>query len=102
MESNTETKALTDLIENPSEISSIINNPADSGVKFYQSLRTKDKQYVAFAAGLGLIGYGIYLNRTSKPSGTAKSSQATGNQSDQPEGTSGGGTNTFHVKKKKK
>ncbi|WP_193553963.1 hypothetical protein [Rufibacter latericius] len=66
MEDNQETKALTDLIQNPQEISNIINNPADNGMKFYQSLRNKDKQYVAFAAGLGLIAYGFFLGRSSK------------------------------------
>ncbi|WP_190300353.1 hypothetical protein [Rufibacter hautae] len=74
MENNQETKALTDLIQNPQEISNIINNPADSGVKFYQQLRNKDKQYVAFAAGLGLIAYGFFLNRSSKSSTTGQSS----------------------------
>ncbi|WP_181306867.1 hypothetical protein [Rufibacter sp. XAAS-G3-1] len=65
-DNNQETKALADLIQNPQEISNIINNPADSGMKFYQSLRNKDKQYVAFAAGIGLIAYGFFLGRGSK------------------------------------
>ncbi|MBC3538725.1 hypothetical protein ACFSC6_19960 [Rufibacter sediminis] len=74
MEDNQETKALTDLIQNPQEISNIINNPADNGMRFYQSLRNKDKQYVAFAAGLGLIAYGFFLNRSSKKSSPSQAS----------------------------
>ncbi|WP_062542102.1 hypothetical protein [Rufibacter tibetensis] len=71
-DNNQETKALSDLIQNPQEISNIINNPADSGVKFYQSLRNKDKQYVAFAAGIGLLAYGFFLGRGSKKSTTSQ------------------------------
>ncbi|WP_210465434.1 MULTISPECIES: hypothetical protein [Rufibacter] len=74
MENNQETKALADLIQNPQEISNIINNPADNGMKFYQQLRNKDKQYVAFAAGLGLIAYGFFLNRSSKSSSAGQGS----------------------------
>ncbi|GGK78261.1 hypothetical protein ACD591_09220 [Rufibacter glacialis] len=86
MEDNQETKALSDLIQNPQEISNIINNPADNGMKFYQSLRNKDKQYVAFAAGIGLIAYGFFLNRGSKKTtsgqvGSGKKNKNKGGQS---------------------
>ncbi|MFB9862289.1 hypothetical protein [Rufibacter immobilis] len=76
---NQEPKALTDLIENPSEISAIISDPAESGVKFYQALSNKDKQYVAFAAGIGLIAYGLFLNRSSKKSGASAGQKGGGN-----------------------
>lgn len=101
MENNTEPKALTDLIENPSEISAIISDPADSGVKFYQSLSNKDKQYVAFAAGLGLIGYGIYLNRMSKKNSPASSPASQGQESGGASSGTSGGTKTLNVKRPK-
>ena len=77
-DNNQETKALTDLIQNPQEISNIINNPADSGMKFDQQLRNKDKQYVAFAAGLGLLAYGFFLGRGSKKSASASGQYTSG------------------------
>lgn len=99
MENSNETKTLTDLIENPAEISAIISDPADSGVKFYQALPNKDKQYVAFAAGFGLIAYGLYLNRTSKKSSNHQNtSQSQGNAAN-PGSTTGG--NPQKMKKKK-
>ncbi|WP_207434923.1 hypothetical protein [Sabulibacter ruber] len=65
MEQNQKTKALTDLIENPKEIAAIVADPADGGMRFYKALRDRDKQFVAFAAGLGLIAYGFYLRSSS-------------------------------------
>jgi hypothetical protein len=92
MENNQETKALSDLIENPAELSAIITNPADSGMKFYKALHNKDKQYVAFAAGIGLIAYGLFLNRGSKKKATAYTSgkQSTGKNA--AAGKTGGST----------
>lgn len=56
-------KSLVNLIKNPSELLSILSNPGKAGLDFYKSLDNKEKQYIAFAAGLGLIAYGIVLNR---------------------------------------
>jgi hypothetical protein len=60
---NQSTKTLKDLFSNPSELLGIITNPRKNGVDFIKSLSGKDKQYLAFAAGIGLIVYGIVLNR---------------------------------------
>jgi hypothetical protein len=94
MENNMEPKALSDLIENPSEISAIISDPADSGVKFYQALPNKDKQYVAFAAGIGLIAYGLFLNRSSKKSGSGHSGSSHKNGGNKNSGQGNGNQNT--------
>jgi hypothetical protein len=64
MAQNKKTKALSDLIDNPREIAAIMADPADGGMRFYKALQHKEKQYVAFAAGLGLIAYGFYLKST--------------------------------------
>ncbi|GAA4295268.1 hypothetical protein [Nibribacter koreensis] len=82
MENNLEPKSLADLIQNPSEISAIISDPAESGVKFYQSLHNKDKSYVAFAAGVGLLAYGLYLSR----SGSSASKSGSSNQGSSAKG----------------
>jgi len=60
---NTTTKTLKSLFQNPSDLLGIMSNPGKNGVDFYKSLSSKDKQYIAFAAGIGLIVYGIVLNR---------------------------------------
>lgn len=73
---NQETKALADLIQDPSEISAIVSDPAEKGVQFYQALPNKEKQYVIFAAALGLFGYGLYLNRMSKNNSSPKGTNA--------------------------
>jgi hypothetical protein len=86
MENNLEPKSLADLIHNPSEISAIISDPAESGMKFYQSLHNKDKSYVAFAAGVGLLAYGLYLSRSG--SSSSKKENA-GSYSDQGKSSKG-------------
>ena len=60
---NQTTKTLKGLFSNPSELLGIITNPGRNGVTYYKSLSGKDKQYLAFAAGVGFIIYGIFLNR---------------------------------------
>jgi hypothetical protein len=60
---NQATRTLRDLFRNPSQIIGIITNPGKNGVDFIKSLSNNDKQYLAFAAGAGLIIYGIILNR---------------------------------------
>ncbi|WP_066509925.1 hypothetical protein [Rufibacter sp. DG15C] len=94
MENNLEPKSLADLIHNPSEISAIISDPAESGMRFYQSLHNKDKSYVAFAAGVGLLAYGLYLSKSGSASSKKDNAGSTGNQ-----GTSSKGNNlaaSFH------
>jgi hypothetical protein len=60
---NQVTRTFRDLLKDPSQIFGIITNPRKNGVDFIKSLSNKDKQYLAFAAGAGLIIYGIILNR---------------------------------------
>ncbi|WP_198001443.1 hypothetical protein [Nibribacter ruber] len=115
---NTEPKSLADLIQDPSHISAIINNPAESGMEFYQSLHNKDKSYVAFAAGFGLIAYGLYLarggrssNKNDETSGSAgaqdtkrlSSNASSSNQQNASSGSNaqGGEAKELHVKKNK-
>ncbi|WP_192820422.1 hypothetical protein [Rufibacter sp. LB8] len=86
---NQQTKALADLIQNPSEISAIISNPAESGMEFYQALPNKDKSYVAIAAGLGLLAYGFYLGRSGKKSSGASAAAGSTSGADRSTGTSG-------------
>ena len=55
--------SLENLLKNPSEIFGIIKNPGKYGLDIYHGLSTKQQQYVLFAAGAGLILYGVYLGR---------------------------------------
>ncbi|WP_162054276.1 hypothetical protein [Pontibacter pamirensis] len=54
--------SLGNILKDPSELESLMQNPGKYGIDFYKSLTIRDKQYVAFAAAAGLIAYGIYLN----------------------------------------
>ena len=54
------------LLENPAEIMNVVKNPGKFGLDTYNGLDTKQKQYVLFAVGAGLIGYGIYLGMNKK------------------------------------
>ena len=56
------TKSLKDVLKNPSDLFSIVSNP-NKGIDLYNSLTTKDKQYVVFAAAAGLIVYGLTLSK---------------------------------------
>jgi len=60
---NQATKTLKSLFTNPSDLMAIISNPGKNGVDFLKSLSNKDKQNLAFAAGIGLIVYGFVLRR---------------------------------------
>lgn len=59
---NQNTESLKNLVQDPSQITEIINDPG-KGVKFFQRLSMKEQQYLIFAAGAGLIAYGIYLGK---------------------------------------
>jgi hypothetical protein len=82
MENTLEEKSLAHLIQNPHELSAIISDPGKAGLEFYWSLRNKDKSYVAFAAGIGLLAYGIYLSRT----GSGSKAASSGNQGGSSQG----------------
>jgi hypothetical protein len=60
---NQVTRSFRDLFKDPSQILGIVTNPGKNGIDFLKSLSNKDKQYLAFAAGAGLIIYGFILNR---------------------------------------
>ena len=54
---------LQHLMQNPSEILNVVKNPGRYGMDVYKGLTTQQKQYVLFAAGAGLIIYGLILGR---------------------------------------
>ncbi|PRY10161.1 hypothetical protein CLV24_11578 [Pontibacter ummariensis] len=62
------TESLKDLIEDPSQLTDIVNDPAGKGIKFFKNLSVKEQQYIIFGAGAALIAYGIYLGRAHKHS----------------------------------
>lgn len=63
MKDSASPKSLKNLLKDPSEIEALIKNPSKYGLDFYKSLSATEKQYIAFAAAAGLIGYGLYLNK---------------------------------------
>jgi hypothetical protein len=63
MEKNRQAKTLNNLLKNPAEILNVVQNPGKYGMDIYKGLDTRQKQYLLIAAGVGLIGYGIYLGR---------------------------------------
>ncbi|WP_205502117.1 hypothetical protein [Rufibacter psychrotolerans] len=66
MDSNETTQRLSNLLKDPSQIMALISNPGKTGMDLYRSLSNKDKQYVAYAAGVGLLIYGYILSRQNK------------------------------------
>ncbi|MFD1186422.1 hypothetical protein [Pontibacter rugosus] len=60
---NSNTESLKSLVEDPSQLTDIINDPAGQGLSFFKRLQVKEQQYLIIAAGAVLIGYGIYLGR---------------------------------------
>ncbi|MFD2247461.1 hypothetical protein [Pontibacter ruber] len=81
-----ENTSLLGLVQNPTSLADIINDPAKKGMEFYQGLSVREKQYILFAAAAGLIGYAIYLGR--QESGAYTSSSSGGSS------TTGGNANT--------
>jgi hypothetical protein len=63
METNQAKRSLSGLFRNPSELIGIVTNPGRNGLDFLKSLSNTDKRNLAFAAGIGLIIYGVVLNR---------------------------------------
>ncbi|WP_162054267.1 hypothetical protein [Pontibacter pamirensis] len=55
--------SIKNLVDEPSQIKDIMNDPAEKGINFYQKLPSKQKQYLLFAAAAGLVGYGIYVGQ---------------------------------------
>jgi hypothetical protein len=53
-------------MQNPSDILNAIKNPGKYGLDVYKGLDSKQQQYILFALGAGLIGYGIYLGMNKK------------------------------------
>ncbi|MHA6248391.1 hypothetical protein ACXYMU_10670 [Pontibacter sp. CAU 1760] len=58
---NTKTHSFKSLLQNPSQLTEIMNDPGKHGLEFYKNLSVKEQQYLLFAAAAGLIGYGIYI-----------------------------------------
>ncbi len=67
MENTQNTPSLTSLFKDPNTIVEAFKNPSRFAMNTYNSLSTKNKQYVAYAAGIGLIIYGLSLSRKNKP-----------------------------------
>jgi len=63
MENNLENTSIMNLVQNPSQLADILKDPGKHGLDFYNGLSVKEKQYILLAAGVGLIGYAIYLGR---------------------------------------
>ena len=63
MEKNQQAKSLNYLFKHPAEIMNAVQNPGKYGMDIYNGLDTRQKQFLLLAAGVGLIGYGIYLGR---------------------------------------
>ncbi|MBD1395727.1 hypothetical protein H9Q13_00990 [Pontibacter sp. JH31] len=66
METNSSTNPLENLLHNPMEILNVVKNPGKYGLDIYKGLDIKQQQYVLFAAGAALIGYGLYLGMNKK------------------------------------
>lgn len=66
MKTNTSANPLENLLHNPMEILNVVKNPSKYGLDIYKGLDTRQQQYVLFAAGAALIGYGIYLGMNKK------------------------------------
>ena len=54
---------ILDLVTKPDNIHKAFEDPGKFGMEVYNKLTNKQKQYLAFAAGAGLIGYGIFLGK---------------------------------------
>ncbi|QCR22079.1 hypothetical protein [Pontibacter sp. SGAir0037] len=55
--------SFSSLLKNPADILEIVRDPGKAGLDFYKSLSVKQKQYLAFVAGIGIIIYGFTLNK---------------------------------------
>lgn len=69
MENTLSNTSLRSLVQDPSQLADIIKDPT-RGLDFYKGLSVKEQQYLLFAAAFGLIGYAIYLGRSSKQDNT--------------------------------
>jgi len=63
MAENQATSTFSNLLKNPGEIANILQNPGKYGLDVYKSMSNQNKQYLVFAAGIGLIIYGITLRK---------------------------------------
>lgn len=54
---------LNKVLNDPSEIGEIMKDPGKFGLDFWNELSNKERSYIAFAAGAGLILYGIFISR---------------------------------------
>lgn len=54
---------LSDLLKNPTALMDAFKNPGKFGLNLYRTLSPRNKQYLAFAGAIGLIIYGVTLNK---------------------------------------
>ncbi|WP_347159435.1 hypothetical protein [Pontibacter chitinilyticus] len=57
------TPSFKKLLQNPSQVTDILQNPGKKGLEFFQNLTPKEQQYILFAGAAGLLAYGIYVGR---------------------------------------
>ena len=55
------TFSFSGLFANPSAIVDITKNPSKYALNFYNSLSTRNKQYIVYGAGVALLIYGYTL-----------------------------------------
>ena len=60
---NKSTSGFGGLFANPSVITDITKDPAKYAKSLYNSLSTRNKQYIIYAAGVGLLVYGYTLKK---------------------------------------
>lgn len=65
MQNSGSNKSITDILKDPSQWTSIVNNPGKYGLDFYKSMSNQNKMYLTMAAGVGLIIYGLTLRKKS-------------------------------------
>ncbi|MBA9077216.1 MULTISPECIES: hypothetical protein [Rufibacter] len=66
MDANQTTRSFSHLFKSPSQLFAALSNPGKAGMDLYKALSTREKQYVLFAAGAGLIVYGFVLGKQNK------------------------------------
>jgi len=58
---NTKPSFFNGLFSDPSVIVDITKNPSKYAMNFYNSLSTRNKQYIVYGAGVALLVYGYTL-----------------------------------------
>ncbi|PSR57059.1 hypothetical protein AHMF7605_28035 [Adhaeribacter arboris] len=54
---------IKELFSDPTALLNAVKNPSQLGLDLYNSLSPRNKQYLVIAGGVGLIIYGLTLNK---------------------------------------